>query len=288
MIQSMTGFGSAQVATSLGNIHIEIRSLNSKQLDLTVRLPKAFSALENEVRPLIAQKAQRGKMALFVNLESENNVEVGFNRILAESYLAKLSSFASDHQLSQDNILEIISRLPDVFGGGVVPSDEDQKLVVRAISDACDQLNVFRLKEGTQTGEALSLSVQKIEDGLRHISILDEERIHQMKERFENWVRDRMEHAAFDTERFEQELIFYLEKLDVSEEKQRLAQHLNFFHQTMQENDANGRKLGFIAQEMGREINTLGSKANHFGMQQWVVEMKNELEKIKEQVLNVL
>ena len=287
MMQSMTGFGSASAQTTLGKLTVELRALNSKQLDLNIRLPKEFSNLEAAVRQAISTKNQRGKITCLVHLESESLVEVGFNNVLASSYLSKLKNFAQGHQLNESELLSIVARMPDVFAGQKQVDEADEACFMNAVHQSCDSLNAFRIEEGKETQRAIGTSLQEIQANLNLVEGLDQERIGLMKQKFENWVRERLSATQFDQDRFEQELIYYLEKLDVSEEKQRLQQHIKFFQDTMKEEQA-GRKLGFIAQEMGREINTLGSKANHFGIQQKVVEMKNELEKIKEQVLNVL
>jgi uncharacterized protein (TIGR00255 family) len=287
MMQSMTGFGSASAQTKLGKITVELRALNSKQLDLTIRLPKEFSNLEAQVRQAISNKNQRGKISCMIHLESDSKVEVKLNKELANNYLIQLKEFSDSHQMSEVDFLSIITRMPEVFSGQNSSDENDEREFVMAVHQACDDLNQFRFQEGLETQKAISSSLFEIQSHLQKIMELDAERIDLMKEKFESWVKDRLAKASFDQERFEQELIYYLEKLDVSEEKQRLQQHLNFFQETMKETQS-GRKLGFISQEMGREINTLGSKANHFGIQQSVVEMKNELEKIKEQVLNIL
>ncbi len=287
MMQSMTGFGSASAQTKLGKITVELRALNSKQLDLTIRLPKEFSNLEAQVRQAISNKNQRGKISCMIHLESDSKVEVKLNKELANNYLIQLKEFSDSHQMSEVDFLSIITRMPEVFSGQNSSDENDEREFVMAVHQACDDLNQFRFQEGLETQKAISSSLFEIQSHLQKITELDAERIDLMKEKFESWVKDRLAKASFDQERFEQELIYYLEKLDVSEEKQRLQQHLNFFQETMKETQS-GRKLGFISQEMGREINTLGSKANHFGIQQSVVEMKNELEKIKEQVLNIL
>ena len=287
MMQSMTGFGSASAQTKLGKITVELRALNSKQLDLTIRLPKEFSNLEAQVRQAISNKNQRGKISCMIHLESDSKVEVKLNKELANNYLIQLKEFSDSHQMSEVDFLSIITRMPEVFSGQNSSDENDEREFVMAVHQACDDLNQFRFQEGLETQKAISSSLFEIQSHLQKITELDAERIDLMKEKFETWVKDRLAKASFDQERFEQELIYYLEKLDVSEEKQRLQQHLNFFQETMKETQS-GRKLGFISQEMGREINTLGSKANHFGIQQSVVEMKNELEKIKEQVLNIL
>jgi len=287
MMQSMTGFGSASAQTKLGKLTVELRALNSKQLDLNIRLPKEFSNLEAAVRQAISSINQRGKITCMVHLESDSSVEVSFNKELANCYLEQLKNFAQSHQLNESELLSIVARMPDVFAGQKQVDESDEVSFIRAIHQSCESLNTFRVEEGKETQRAIENCLQEIQSNLTSVEAFDRERISLMKQKFENWVRERLLPSQFDQDRFEQELIYYLEKLDVSEEKQRLQQHINFFHDTMKEDQA-GRKLGFIAQEMGREINTLGSKANHFGIQQKVVEMKNELEKIKEQVLNVL
>jgi uncharacterized protein (TIGR00255 family) len=287
MMQSMTGFGSASTQTKLGKLTVELRALNSKQLDLNIRLPKEFSNLEAAVRQAISSKNQRGKITCLVHLESESSVEVSINKTLANSYLEQLKNFAQGHQLNESELLSIVARMPDVFAGEKQVDETDEANFLNAVNQSCDSLNAFRIEEGKETQRAVEDSLQEIQANLNLVEGLDQERMGLMKQKFENWVRVRLSASQFDHDRFEQELIYYLEKLDVSEEKQRLQQHINFFQETMKEEQA-GRKLGFIAQEMGREINTLGSKANHFGIQQKVVVMKNELEKIKEQVLNVL
>lgn len=287
MIKSMTGFGKATISLKGKSISVEIRSLNSKQLDMSLRMPGIFRDKENDLRGIILKELERGKIDLSVYIENEKNIGTTFiNRKLAKAYFAELKSLARDLKTPQDGLLEMVLGMPEV----VKPERSEFEPyewpeIKAAIEKAVKEINRFRRDEGKSLQKELEKRVQFIHRNLRDISTLDENRILAMRKKIRAAISDLK--TQVDENRFEQELIFYLEKLDITEEKVRLKTHCEYFLKTMKE-ESSGRKLNFISQEMGREINTIGSKANDAGMQKLVVEMKDELEKIKEQLNNVL
>ena len=286
MIQSMTGFGKSTLLLTQKKITFEIKSLNSKTLDLNTRIPQAYREKELQIRKQIADTLERGKIDLTLTIEntSDKNSTI-INADIVKGYINQMLQIIPNADITE--LLKMAVRMPDAL---VIPTEEIQeeeyKQIENIIQQALAELKQFRIQEGKNLQKDFELRIENIKKLLVEIEKLDPERLLSVRERLEKSVAEIAERV--DENRFEQELIFYFEKLDITEEKVRLSNHLNYFLQTLNEPQSNGRKLGFIAQEMGREINTLGSKASHAGMQQIVVLMKNELEKIKEQVLNIL
>jgi uncharacterized protein (TIGR00255 family) len=290
MIKSMTGFGRKDLEFPGKKITIEIKSLNSKQLDLNLKLPSYYREKEFELRSLLARELVRGKVDFsiyidFVNDERENLI----NRDLFAAYLTQLKHLAKEHsiKLKYEPVIQTILRLPDVLKAERIELNADEwAMVSKAVTEAIGQFNQFRDQEGKALQQDFEHRIAAIAQRLDSIEPYEKERVEAVKTRLSDAFAELSNQP--DPDRFQQEVIFYLEKLDVNEEKVRLRNHLKYFTSTINEEENVGRKLGFIAQEMGREINTLGSKANHAAIQKFVVEMKDELEKIKEQVLNVL
>lgn len=286
MIQSMTGFGKSTLLLTQKKITFEIKSLNSKTLDLNTRIPQAYREKELQIRKQIADTLERGKIDLTLTIEntSDKNSTI-INADIVKGYINQMLQIIPNADTTE--LLKMAVRMPEAL---VIPTEEIQeeeyKQIENIIQQALAELKQFRIQEGKNLQKDFELRIENIKKLLVEIEKLDPERLLSIRERLEKSVAEIAERV--DENRFEQELIFYFEKLDITEEKVRLSNHLNYFLETLNESQSNGRKLGFIAQEMGREINTLGSKASHAGMQQIVVLMKNELEKIKEQVLNIL
>ena len=286
MIQSMTGFGKSLLQLADKKIIIEIKSLNSKVIDLNTRIAQAYKEKELTLRKLISDTLERGKIDFTLTVENTSASSTStLNAPVVRGYIEQMRAISPNGP--DVEFLKMAVRMPDALTTPVEEVDErefaqiEEQLVL-----ALKQLQAFRSSEGAILQKDFELRIRNIQQLLTQVEALDTERLAAIRSRMERAVeeiRDRV-----DENRFEQELIFYLEKLDITEEKVRLANHLNYFLTTLEEPQSNGRKLGFIAQEIGREINTLGSKANHAQMQQIVVLMKNELEKIKEQVLNIL
>ena len=286
MIQSMTGFGKSLLQLADKKIIIEIKSLNSKAIDLNTRIAQAYKEKELTLRKLISDTLERGKIDFTLTVENTSASSTStLNAPVIRGYIEQMRAISPNGP--DVEFLKMAVRMPDSLTTPVEEVDErefaqiEEQLVL-----ALKQLQAFRSSEGAILQKDFELRIRNIQQLLTQVEALDKERLAAIRSRMERAVeeiRDRV-----DENRFEQELIFYLEKLDITEEKVRLANHLNYFLTTLEEPQSNGRKLGFIAQEIGREINTLGSKANHAQMQQIVVLMKNELEKIKEQVLNIL
>ena len=286
MIQSMTGFGKSTLLLTQKKITFEIKSLNSKTLDLNTRIPQAYREKELQIRKQIADTLERGKIDLTLTIENTSDKNsTSINADIVKGYINQMLQIIPNADTTE--LLKMAVRMPDAL---VIPTEEIQeeeyKQIENIIQQALAELKQFRIQEGKNLQKDFELRIENIKKLLVEIEKLDPERLLSVRERLEKSVAEIAERV--DENRFEQELIFYFEKLDITEEKVRLSNHLNYFLQTLNEPQSNGRKLGFIAQEMGREINTLGSKASHAGMQQIVVLMKNELEKIKEQVLNIL
>lgn len=286
MIQSMTGYGKAVIECDDKKITIEIRSLNSKTLDLNTRLPFLYKEKELEIRKILSEKLQRGKVDFSIQTEV-NSVSKAqqINPDIIKAYINEFKEIVPD--ASDADLLAIVMRLPDVMAFSSKELDEDEwNKVVKLLDEAIQNLNEFRVSEGKVLEQEFLQRISIIQDLLKQVEPFEKERIQTLKDRF---VKNLDELAAeYDQNRFEQELIYYLEKLDITEEKVRLKNHCDYFVQTLKTNDSEGKKLGFICQEIGREINTLGSKSNHSEMQKIVVQMKDELEKVKEQVLNIL
>jgi uncharacterized protein (TIGR00255 family) len=287
MIKSMTGFGKATVNCEGKTIGIEIRSLNSKQLDLTTRISTLLREKENEIRSLVSKELERGKMEVIIYIEKTENPSVTIDENLAKAYFEKLSELSKS--VNNPVITDIFAqtlRIPDIIS---TPKEEISENLWNAIfvgiKTACDEVNRFREDEGRILQKDFQYRIQLISNKIENLTPFENNRVVELKKK----LIENLENlpVKYDPNRLEQELIFYLEKLDITEEKVRLRKHCDYFTDTMKEKNA-GKKLGFIIQEVGREINTIGSKANNFNIQQIVVLMKDEAEKIKEQLANIL
>ena len=285
MIQSMTGFGKHVVQLPSKKITVELKSLNSKSLDLNARMPSAYREKELELRKVIASSLVRGKIDFGLYVEfTGNETSAEINEEVIRRYMKQLRSIADGDDL---RLLDMSLRLPDALKTEHEDVDEHEfRVIQEALEKALQEINTFRSVEGNVLEKDFIQRIKNIEGLLEEVLRMDPERTDTIRERLEKAVKDIQ--ADVDANRFEQELIYYLEKYDITEEKVRLANHLDYFSKTMNSSDSNGKKLAFITQEIGREINTIGSKANYAPMQQLVVQMKDELEKIKEQMLNVL
>ena len=291
MIQSMTGYGNAVVAYKDKKIHVEIKSLNSKQLDLQTRIAPLYREKEMECRAMVAEALIRGKVDMSVWIEKETAVDATpVNAALVENYYHQLKDVAQKVGIPEpQDWLYTLTRMPDVLTKTDVETLEDEEwaIVKGAVADALKSLVEFRKQEGAALQKKFAEKIDNIAQLLADIEPYEKSRVEKIKTRIEGGLK-MIPDVEYDKNRLEQELIYYIEKLDISEEKQRLANHLKYFRETMEEPAGQGKKLGFIAQEMGREINTTGSKSNQAEMQNIVVKMKDELEQIKEQVLNAL
>ncbi len=291
MIQSMTGYGNAVCEYDNKKIVVEIKSLNSKQLDLSTRLSSLYREKDIEIRNDISQKLERGKVdfSLYVDNSVGDSV-TKINVVAFQNYLQQITEIADKTGIEKPaNWFDILFRFPDVMKTETQELQETEWIVIKnAIAQCLDNLITFRQQEGKAVESIFEKKIENIEKLLGQISLYEGERVEKIKQRLEQNLQAIDDKVTYDKNRLEQELIFYIEKLDVNEEKERLKNHLRYFIETMKTEKSAGKKLGFIAQEMGREINTLGSKANHSEMQRIVVLMKDELEQIKEQVLNVL
>ncbi len=282
----MTGFGKASLQLSTKKITVEVKSLNSKGLDLNTRMPSVYRENELALRTLLAQKLERGKVdfSLFVEVTGEETSSK-INAPIVKAYIAQMKAILPD--ADETELMKMAVRMPDTMKTEREEIDPNEwKQVQTVIDEAIENMLSFRTSEGASLEKEFTLRIENIRSYMNQALALDPERVANIKERLQTAI-DELK-VNVDANRFEQELIYYLEKLDITEEKVRLTNHLDYFLQTLNGSEANGRKLGFITQEMGREINTMGSKSNHAEMQKLVVMMKDELEKIKEQVLNVL
>ena len=290
MIRSMTGFGKSEIALPTKKITVEVRSLNSKQLDLAVKLPGIYRSMEFDIRSRAAAAIVRGKADISVNIETTAvQTSATVNKELFKAYLQQINDAMSFSAMDADYdaILPVVMRMPDVVSTQAESiSEQEQAAILEAVNTALARFTAFREQEGATLIADLLKRVDRIEEYKVQVEPFEKARTEVIKNR----IREHIEkmNLELDNNRLEQEMIFYIEKLDITEEKVRLKNHCDYFRQVAAEEDAPGRKLGFIAQEMGREINTLGSKSNEANMQILVVKMKDELEKIKEQVLNIL
>ncbi len=291
MVHSMTGYGKAVGEINNKKVIIEIKSLNSKQLDVSVRMPNLYREKELEIRSLITQRLERGKVdfSLFIeNSGKENSSKI--NQPIIKSYYEQLQELSRETGIpvTQD-WLSVLMRLPDTLKTEIEELDENEwNEILLLINNALNQVIEFREQEGSALENMLTEKINRIGELLVEIEPYENERIEKIRARLEENLQSISEKVEYDKNRLEQELIFYIEKLDVNEEKVRLKNHLDYFISTMKTENSVGKKLGFISQEIGREVNTLGSKSNHSEMQKIVVMMKDELEQIKEQVLNIL
>lgn len=290
MIKSMTGFGKATAEINGKKFSVEIKTLNSKQADISVRMPSLFKEKEFAIRSLINQELERGKIDFSLSFETlgeTNNFSV--NKDLFKKYYNELAVMANELGQNSVDLFTIVSRMPDVFKTDKQELEETEwQKVNQLIVEAINATNNFRITEGETLQQELLQRTANILSLLKQVDVFEPKRLEVVKERIAAHLAEAVGKENINKDRFEQELIFYIEKFDVTEEKTRLTTHCNYFIETIKNNLSEGRKLGFITQEMGREINTLGSKANNVDIQMLVVQMKDELEKIKEQTLNVL
>ena len=288
MIQSMTGFGKSVLQLPTKKITIEIKSLNSKNLDLNVRMPSYYKAKELNVRKKLASLLVRGKVdfSIFVEMTADET-STTVNKGVVKDYINQLKNVVETGRASDVELLKMAISMPDALKTEREELDEKEwELIDANIDEALQNIIQYRIDEAASLEEDFKQRIVNIKKYLEEVKALDADRIENVKIRLQKAIGDLQ--VEIDTNRFEQELIYYLEKLDINEEKVRLENHLNYFLETLATADSNGKKLGFIVQEMGREINTTGSKANFAPMQKAVIQMKNELEQIKEQILNVL
>ncbi len=286
MIKSMTGFGKSVTQLPTKKITIEIKSLNSKNQDLNARIPSFYREKELELRNLVAQRLERGKIdfSLYVELNGEETSS-SINADVVKQYMKQLREVTPD--AADIELLKIATRLPDALKTERDEiDDEEYKSILAGVEEALNAIDTYRVDEGKALKKDFELRIKNIATNLDEVITLDPERMTGVRQRLTKAVSDLK--TEVDENRFEQELTYYLEKYDITEEKVRLSNHLKYFQQSLDSADSNGKKLAFISQEMGREINTIGSKSNYAPMQQVVVRMKDELEKIKEQLLNVL
>jgi len=288
----MTGYGKAVVAYKEKKINVEVKSLNSKSLDLSARIAPLYREKEMEIRRLLAQKLERGKVDFSLWVEKESTVDATpINAALVENYYKQIKAISASTGISEpEDWFTTLLRLPDVTAKTEVEvlDDEEWEVAQQAINEAIEKLTEFRKQEGAALQKKFTEKIDNIANLLKSIEPFEKSRVPKIREKIIDGLKQIPE-VDYDKNRLEQELIYYIEKLDINEEKQRLTNHLKYFHETMKESGHGiGKKLGFIAQEMGREINTTGSKSNQAEMQNIVVKMKDELEQIKEQVLNAL
>lgn len=290
MIRSMTGFGNAVAEFGSKTISVDIRSLNSKFFDLTLRVPSAYREKDMEMRTMLSRELERGKVEVYISIDSsEPQRKSLINKEIVKQYHAKLKSLNDDLKINTEDYLDTILRLPDALNVEEAHFDEEEwKQINETLQSAMKAFNAFRDKEGKFMEKDLRERIDTIEENLKKIEPLEAGRIENIRKRLADQLRDSTAKDAIDKNRFEQEVLYYLEKMDVTEEKVRLRSHCLYFLETMKEPQSNGKKIGFITQEMGREINTLGAKANDAEIQKYVVQMKDELEKIKELMMNIL
>jgi uncharacterized protein (TIGR00255 family) len=289
MLQSMTGFGKATGTFNGRKVVVELRALNSKSLDLYIKTPAIYKEKELELRKLIGTELDRGKIEFVISIENTGEASnFTINKGLAKKYYHEINSLANELETDPKELLVAVLRMPEILTSEEKQiTEEDWEFLKELTVKAISQLKAFRSQEGASLKQDFSQRIQTIEDLLAQVPAFEQVRIDAVKERMRKALEE-LDTTKIDENRFEQELIFYIEKLDVSEEKVRLKNHLDYFKETLDAKEAIGKKLGFITQEIGREINTLGSKAQHAELQKIVVNMKDNLEKIKEQVLNTL
>jgi len=295
MLRSMTGYGVSNIESESINVTVEIKTLNSKFLDIYCRVPRNYSEREIEIRNLVTQSLERGKVEVSLTVQPVGKAiaTTAVNRPLVKAYFSDLAETANDLGFSGDStaLLRMALQLPNAYNTESVSEtnrENDWSQIKEAVNEALRKCTIFREQEGKMTADKFVDYIGTITSLLEGVKEQDKLRIPAVRERLEKQVRDLLSDDNFDPNRFEQELIYYIEKFDISEEKIRLENHLNYFNETLQSPESNGKKLNFIAQEIGREINTIGSKANDSGIQRLVVQMKDELEKIKEQTMNII
>ncbi len=286
----MTGFGKAQFSFESHQTTIEIKSLNSKQLEVNLKLPASYRDKEQDIRTLIAREIGRGKVDCYINIENNSSSNIAINQSMLTAYYHELKAMSDELQPNIPvDIFSIAAKMPDVISTVKEEiSEEEGTLLLSGITNAISQLVDFRKHEGAVLKSDIMGHISNIAELLQKVEPFEFMRVNQIRERIEKSINDINPSIQIDQNRLEQEMIFYIEKFDISEEKVRLKKHLEYFQTAINDEVSNGKKLGFVAQEIGREVNTIGSKANCFEIQQIVVQMKDELEKIKEQLLNIL
>lgn len=292
MLKSMTGFGRTQSKVGKTNVSVLVRTLNSKQLDISLKTPFKYREREHQIRDLVSKKLLRGKIDVNILIEEKLDSEIQVDEILAKKYFKKLSSLSDNLKIKKPkNWLEILVKMPDVINSGNnLIEDEEWNELFLLVENACIEADKFRADEGFVLAKDLKTHLNLIEEQLSKVEKFDPERKTQMRERLLKDLKQANIDVQIDETRLEQELFYYIDKFDINEEKVRLKKHIKYFEDSLEDSNDEpiGKKLGFIAQEIGREINTIGSKSNHFEIQKCVVVMKDELEKIKEQLLNIL
>lgn len=295
MLKSMTGFGNATIEAGGLSVTAEVKTLNSKFLDIYCRIPRQFSDKEIELRALLTQQLERGKVELSINLTRTNAIRPGItiNRPLVAAYVSDLKETANTMLMSipDGDVLQLALQQPNAYlteTADPTADTSDWETVKAAVQEAIRRCDAFRRQDGAVLESKFGDYIQIITDRLANVEEQDVKRIPAVRDRMRNAVKELLDSETFDRNRFEQELVYYVEKFDISEEKVRLKNHLNYFLEVLSTEEANGKKLNFISQEIGREINTIGSKANDAVIQHFVVQMKDELEKIKEQTMNVI
>lgn len=293
MIKSMTGYGAAILDTADALVSVEIKSLNSKFFDVQLKIPRLFSEKEVEIRNILSDRLDRGKVTLTIEFQKKTvaTPKININKDLFSSYYSIFKQMAVEAQAPHDELFKLALQSPDVISPDISETkgmEEDFPLVKKALLTALDECDAFRINEGETLHHKIEEYAANIGRLLIQVETFEPERVEAVKSKLRSSLMELINDNEFNKDRFEQELIYYIEKLDIQEEKVRLTSHLEYFSKVMDEKNAHGKKLGFISQEIGREINTIGSKANHAGIQRIVVQMKDELEKIKEQLQNVL
>ena len=292
MNKSMTGYGQARYEDEHFSVSVEVKTLNSKFLDVAVRIPKSYSDKEIPLRNFISEKLERGKVSLMLEYSNKQEAvaKVRINEALFKEYFKNLKELSDGVESKSEDLFKMAIQFPEVIVSIEDDSNREKEweIIFSVIKSAIDNCNDFREKEGAVLTENLKTYIQTIENNLEEIKELDPARMERVKSRLNENLKEFAKREELDVNRLEQELIYYIEKLDISEEKVRLASHLNYLQEILNNNSSMGKKMNFISQEIGREINTIGSKSNDAAMQKLVVNMKEELEKIKEQVLNIL
>lgn len=290
MLKSMTGFGKSVCELPNKKISIEIKTLNSKQMDINAKLPVFYREKETEVRALLTSRLERGKVDMYVNIENIGGyAECSINRDVIKAHFNELKQIAEELKQTPNDYMSLLMKMPDIYNTNTIEISDDEWLMFKAaIGSAIDKVEEFRLNEGNILTADFIKRIAIIETLLNSVEAFEVSRIQNIKDKLWKNLNDMLEASKIDNNRFEQEIIYYLEKIDITEEKTRLKKHLDYFTNTLNSESSQGKKLGFICQEIGREINTIGSKANDVQIQQIVVQMKDELEKIKEQLMNIL
>lgn len=292
MVKSMTGFGKTSVETGSKKVVIEIKSLNSKQLDFNLRLPNLYKEKEMEIRSMVKDCLDRGKVDMYIYFDNdESNKDVSVNKDIVKSYFNQMMELAGALEITTDpgEMLQAVMRFPDtLLAKSEELHEQEWEQLKTGIAGALEEMNKFRIQEGKALEKDICHRIELIQELAAQVPQYEGRRIELIRQRLQEKISEWTDVKNIDQNRFEQEIIYYLEKLDITEEKVRLTNHCKYFLETIEKEQTPGRKIGFIAQEIGREINTMGSKANDHDIQKLVVRMKDELEKIKEQSLNVL